>query len=270
MLCLPLSGPLGQVLLGLSGPFPTQLCAARGDVQTVNQSWGSGPLCRSWEHPRLQHCPTCPFTQRLLGRDPSSLPRQCPPSGQGSRFPVPSGLGSTRGESQQGWVGWGLSTGPGLQLHPAQLSLLLRTVMLLWFGFTLGQPRGVPAQYIPSHPPAPSPCQAHWSSTDHSSKVGTTQGLPGGACTASPEGCCFGWALQPPARGAAGGAVVGRVGGLHRVPALCGAPPCCTTPCSCLTLLPSHHQGLCPYWPCWLHPSSAGCLLLGYSWYSPA
>lgn len=130
----------------------------------------------------------CPFAQRFPGGDPSSPPRRCPWSGQSSGSPVPSGLGSTRGEFQQGWgrVGRGLSMGPSSQLHPAQLSPLLRTVMLLWFGFTLGQPRGVPAQYIPSHPPAPSPCRAHQISAHHSAEVGTAQRLLQGCLHCSP------------------------------------------------------------------------------------
>lgn len=85
-------------------------------------------------------------------------PHDAHSQGRASGSPEPPGLGSTHGESQKGrgWVGRGLSMGPGSQLLPVQLSPLLRTVMLLRFGFTLGQPRGVPAQYIPSCLPPPA------------------------------------------------------------------------------------------------------------------
>lgn len=174
---------LGWPLPCAPAPAPPAAGGCGRDAQTLRRPWGSG-----WIGPGAQDgsagaggargsgsipgARRCPLAQRLPAGDPSSPARPCP-------------RGRARGESQQGWgrVGRGLSVGPGSQLHPAQLSPLLRTVMLLWFGFTLGQPRGVPARYICGRPPAPSPCRAHRSGAHHGGEVGTARGLPGGACS---------------------------------------------------------------------------------------
>lgn len=196
-------------VLGANSPAGPELRSTLGELRA------SRALAPSWG---ASHHPLTP--QPLRGPPPregvpaalnlSSLGSSCCPRA----VPVPDEAGD------RAWVPLHSST----PLHPAQLSPLLRTLMPLWFGFTLGQPHRVPAQYIPR---SPAPARAEPAGAAHTmaGEVGTA-GVPRGLGSTGRQGA-------PPAGGCT---EKGRV--LRPSPTLCGAFPAAAPTAPLPSLLP--------------------------------
>lgn len=140
--------------------------AAHGDVQILNWSQGSGPLRGSWEHPGLWHRPRCPTGSPRRGTHPH-CPGDAHGQGRAAGPRSPPGLGSTRGESQQGWgrVGRELSHGSRLAAPPSAAFSSSENcdASVVWLHLGAA-PRGPSSVYTqpPAGPqPMPSPPEQH-------------------------------------------------------------------------------------------------------------